>query len=736
MKTNPTRMAMKPNSFSFFIWFWLILTFGCLGLAGCGGDEAPAPEETGDAAAPPAKEKPEEEPEEELPEPEPVVIPNPNGIYLPTGEKYPKGRETDVYANGEGFFMWFNGSIWKITDKVGGGRTVSTGEENINDKWTNSGKASHYPDKSNEKDALFRLAVAYQGAQDDNPNAIRLFEQFVRDFPDDKEIPAAYLSLGDLAISEVKQDEQPTYEQISKARESYKLVREKTEDMRLVTDATFNEGGLLERIADNPEGLVDHYLTFDKNEDGALQSSEFTAAKIKTDGSFSDFDLNGDKAIDYGELFELASLVSYAQMEALYREYNEKYADSEGARVSQATEKIGFACEKQGRPSEMLKMYYEDIRKFGNDPNNVGVDGILKKYAAKYKEYDDLYGKTLDLLEKLQTPAQPVSFTYRSRKGVEETISGTMEEILQDRKKLLPYLSSTFKGMDADISTEVAKFRTAIFVNPDYASKFKGYLKKYKKLRSNFPENLSPNTAFATLFREASSGGQRALELRMRATLDRVGSTAAGNYSPQRSDFPVASPGVLVWMAEKLIAQNSTADAVAAMERLTQVFGDTGGEFLFDAHYMLGQARQKERNFAKAADHYESALANSWGHEKANDARVRKGESLFEVGKSTKDDSALNRAYASFSEVRSDTDTPLEERAKSSYMMGECKKALKQYPDAAFLYLETTLSFPSAVNWVPKAFDQAISCYEQTGQVDQIGNLNKQYVAWQRKFLK
>ena len=102
--------------------------------------------------------------------------------------------------------------------------------------------------------------------------------------------------------------------------------------------------------------------------------------------------------------------------------------------VSQATEKIGFACEKQGRPSEMLKMYYEDIRKFGNDPNNVGVDGILKKYAAKYKEYDDLYGKTLDLLEKLQTPAQPVSFTYRSRKGVEETISGTMEEILQDRK--------------------------------------------------------------------------------------------------------------------------------------------------------------------------------------------------------------------------------------------------------------------------------------------------------------
>ena len=43
--------------------------------------------------------------------------------------------------------------------------------------------------------------------------------------------------------------------------------------------------------------------------------------------------------------------------------------------------KIGFACEKQGRPSEMLKMYYENIEKFGNDPKSVGVDEILKKYT-------------------------------------------------------------------------------------------------------------------------------------------------------------------------------------------------------------------------------------------------------------------------------------------------------------------------------------------------------------------
>ena len=52
--------------------------------------------------------------------------------------------------------------------------------------------------------------------------------------------------------------------------------------MRLITDATFNEGGLLERVADNPEGVVDHYLSFDKNKDEVLQSSEYNSIGLNT----------------------------------------------------------------------------------------------------------------------------------------------------------------------------------------------------------------------------------------------------------------------------------------------------------------------------------------------------------------------------------------------------------------------------------------------------------------------
>ena len=75
-------------------------------------------------------------------------------------------------------------------------------------------------------------------------------------------------------------------------------------------------------------------------------------------------------------------------------------------------------------------------------------------------------------------------------------------------------------------------------------------------------------------------------------------------------------------------------------------------------------------------------------------------------------------------------------RAESSFKMGECLKAQKDYAGAAFLFLETTLNFPSALKWAPKSFEQAISCYEQAGQIDQVSNIEKQYVNWQRKFLK
>ena len=729
-------------SFTLYNFRFLLATVLCALLLSCGGDEAS--DESGGADSAKADEESSQVEEEAKPkqgstsgdevvadEPEEKVVPNPNGVYLPTGEEK---NGQPVYENQEGFSMWFDGANWKITDKTGGGKVISMGNASINDKWQNGANARFYPDEEYAKDATFRLAVAFQGSQD-NKNAIRLFEQFAMDFPDDKLVAEVHLSLGDLAISEVSPDEQPSFEQITNARKNYSMVRQKTEDIGLISDATFNEGGLLERVAENPEGVVNFYYKFDKNKDEVLQKNEFDAAELNATKPFAGYDLNGDKGLDYGELFEFATFETFTNLENLYRDYKQKYAEQEGARISQATEKIGFACEELGRPSEMLKMYYDNIEKFGNDPRNVGVDNLLEKYTKKYGEYDVLYGNTLTLLKLLKSPTGMVSFSYIDKSGISQSQEGTLEEILRDRKKLLPFLSTEFPGIDDEVKTELVKSRTAVFTSETHKAKFKGYLERYQTYSDNFPSEISPAKVFSKLLQDAISSGQKPLELRMRFILDKSGSaSAAGNYNPQRSDFPASSPGVLVWMAGKMIAQNSTEDAVAAMERLIEMYGESGGEFLFDANYLLGQAKEKNKDFQTAAFYYETALNNSSWHEMANDARMRMGNSFYEAAKSSKQADLYKKAETAFQEVRNADGASIEVKAESSFMMGECRREIKDWGAAGFYYLETTLTFPSSQKWVPKSFEQAIRCYEQAGLVDQISGIEKQYADWQRNY--
>ena len=140
--------------------------------------------------------------------------------------------------------------------------------------------------------------------------AIRLFKQFVTLI---RMIKQLQLLVGDLGSS--TSDSQPTFEQITLARENYGLVRENTENIALITDSISNEGGLLERVADNPEGLVNFYFTNDKNADDLIDSGEYESIKGKINnrfyGDFSEFDISEDSKLDFGELYDLASAITY-----------------------------------------------------------------------------------------------------------------------------------------------------------------------------------------------------------------------------------------------------------------------------------------------------------------------------------------------------------------------------------------------------------------------------------------
>ncbi len=727
---------INPNDFEVnnFKYIQVSLIFAVMfSLQGCGGDEKPSlpPEDEKanakeDATKAPKKETP-PEPEEE-PEPEP--IPDPNGVYLPTDEE---SNGKTIYADGDGFYLWFNGLEWRISDKVGGGKSVAAGKAAIMDSWTNGGRVRHHPSEDYAKDATFRLAVAFQGSED-HVNAIRLFNQFVKKFPNDDLVADAHLSLGDLSVSGLKGDEKPSYEQISNSRMHYGKVRELSQKVNLIRDSYFNEGQLIENVAADPEGYVNHFLTFDANKNEELESAEYAATELADKYSFAEANLNGDKVVDWEELYEVTTISLYSSLETLFREFLEKFGDQEDAGASKATKKIGMACEKQGRPAEMLRLYHTDIEKFGNDPGSVGVDEILKIYAEKYDHYDKLFGNTHNLLKIIKKQGPDVEFVYRDRKGSESTISGTVEEILKDRRKLLPWLGSEFKGMEQQVYDKIVRARTAVYSNDKTKREFDGLLEKYEKLVNGFPKELSPAQTFKALFDEANSAGQTALSLRMRAMLEKVGAPVSGTYVPNRGDFPNASPGVLVWMGKKLLAQNQTEDAIAAMERLVNLYGETGGEFLFDAHYVLGEARERERDHKSAANHFDQALTNSSWHENAGSARIRMGRAYFEIGKTDGGKNSFERAASAFEQVRNDADMALELRAESSCMMGECLFAQKDTAGAVYYYMDTALNFPASVTWAEKSFLQAIRCFELLGKGGEVSKVEKQYNSWLGKY--
>ena len=723
--------------------------------AGCGSDETiPSDEmvkDSGTAAVDLIDPEKKQLDEPKTPEPnevedeisEPVEVPDPNGVFLPMYEEQDgklelvKLNKHPVYSNGGGYFLWTNGSLWKITTKAGSGRTVASGGENLVDSWPNGTQARFSPDEEYAKQAMFRLAVAFQGSQD-NENAIRLFSQFVTLFPEDKLVAEVYLSMGDLATSGLGPDNQPNIKQIRQARESYFQVRKNTEAVGLISDSITNEGGLLERIGENPEGLVNHFLSFDKDSDKCIGNEECNALRQDMKDSFNftlaDHDLNGDTKLQFEELYDAATTACYKELEFLYTKYLEEYGSQSGAQVAKATEKIGFAKEKLGQPSAMLKLYFNEIEKFGNDPANLGVDDLLKKYCEKYRYYEDRFGQTLEVLEKLQNPSEQVSFTFTDRKGIEQQVSGTVQEIILDRSKSLSMLSSQYNQMDPKIYEDIVKYRGGVFNNPKYIEQFKGYLKKYEGLQSRFPKDLSPSKAFASMLQAAESNGQKSLELRMRANLDRVGSRVGSNYNPQANDFPAASPSVLIWMAQKMLAQNSLNDALAAMERLSQVFPDAQGELLFSANYIIGQVHDKNKDFEKSANSYDIAITNASWHPNSNDARLRKGHALYEVAKINKDSEKFLLAQASFGEARDSDESSMELKGECSYMMGECLKELRDFEGASRHFDDTTSRYASSGKWAEKAFDQAISCYERIGNSNQVSRLEKRRDDWLRRY--
>ena len=702
-----------------------VLVPGLLFLYGCGGD---AEEEKIEGSAKtnkaPVAPEPSPTPLAEVIEAEPEPL-DPNGFYLATGETL-NGKP--VYKDADGFFLWFDENKWNLSDKRGGGNVFSSSrDDQLNNRWT-TGSAVRHPEEAYLKDASFRLAVAYQGTSD-FANAYQMFSDFVKKFPKDKLVADCYLSLGDIVISRIDSESQPTFGEIDESRQHYAKVRQLSRDAKLVNDSTFNEGDVLERIATNPEGVTEEVMTAaDKDEDGALSKTEYRGMSRFQSISYESANLNGDEKVDYGEVFDLLSLIYYKQMGELYEKYKLDYAKLEGAQLSRATHKIGIAYEKQGRPEEMLRVYYEAINEFGNNPSSVGADEILKVYATKYDLYYNKYTRTLALLDAIENRDQAVNFSMTTRAGVKE-VNTTVGEALKNRRHLIPWLNVVFAGMDQKARAEVVNYRTGI--KQDWINATRT---RFKKLLGKFPKDLAPKEKFSSLYREASAQGKRTLAFRMRWILDEIGSGINDGYSPKSSDFGAASPSVLLWMGRTSTKQGDSTMATNALQRLVSLYSDSG-EFVFDALVLLGDLEIRNGNNRQAERHYAQAYSDFAFHPRAYEALLKLGDTRLAIGKSDNSTEKLLAAEEAFGTVMENEDLDMNVRAQAMFKMGETRFQRRDYVGASDYYRQVYNGFPGALDWTEKSFNRAIDCCNRLGDADSLAKLNLRKEQWKRKFL-
>ena len=763
-----------------YLFPWVLLWGGC-----GGDDESPAVGEAGNTAGPAGSSTANSgETAETSDEPEEPDPPDPNSVYMVTNETlngkpvYSYTTESKDQEKSHDFFLWFDGAKWKVSDKQGGGASISSSsDKDINLGWAH-GDARTHTDKDLLNEATHFLAITYQGVSD-YPNARRMFKIFLEKWPQDPKAAEANLCLGDIVTSSLGSREQPTIEQIKSSRKYYKEARtiatkdpdKKKHDSRIVNDATFNEGDLLEGVAEKPEVLTETmFAAADSDKNGYLSSAEYSSMKQffgsepDVHVSFEKADKNTKDGVSFNELYDAIFLRFYQNSSKLFEDYKANHKDLDGAQLSQATHRVGLAYEKQELPGKMLDEYANDIEEFGNDPKSVGTDEILKIYREKYDLYNNKYNHTIALLNALDGP------------------SSTVKATLDNRRELIPWLNKKFSGVDVKVRNHVMSYRVAI---KNQSAKETAWialkLKEFEGYQKQFdPDgNLAPEKKFKKLLKEAIKKEEKAMKpvrrtliFRMLWILDEIGfnlkkdtdedirKCAVENdpSSEKRTeDFKYASPSVLLWMGRSLAKERLLDHATQALRKIVEIYPESGG-FVFDALIELGDIEFTKRKFGIAEQYYIQAYGHFSYHPRVFEAQIKLGRARLELGRANNDSAKLVEAEAVLDEVVQDdrltiavrrvrpNDVALNSnlkvganmtvfpRAEALYRLGKCSEAKREYVEAADFYSQVYNGFPSAKEWVKLCFEAASGCFDRLGDTDASSELRTAREEWKENF--
>ena len=268
-----------------------------------------------------------------------------------------------------------------------------------------------------------------------------------------------------------------------------------------------------------------------------------------------------------------------------YQEYIDEYGET--GKLTAAIFRLGEVFQKMGRPGDALISYRDAILRYGNDPENLGVDSMIETYVSRYDETLARLRATVAFLEKVAADddfrvelAKNRGFLYQQFADDPNLDDALYEELRQSQR----------------FSKDLAKSAEPIVP----------YLESYRTQLETFPEE-TPEEVFSRTFAEARDRRERTLAMRMEMALRDLGSPPRDPLVIQEKDLDLASPKILVWIGrgreriEPDLAKTAYRKAIAHEENVPEKV---------DAYMRLADMRMAEGATDEALELYREAEQN------------------------------------------------------------------------------------------------------------------------------
>ena len=244
-----------------------------------------------------------------------------------------------------------------------------------------------FPEHEIAAPSLFLLGIC-QLEQDLNPDALAVFKELQRKYPDHPQAEDAFYWQG-MALSFMRQHEE--------SRDHMEQYLERfTDNPKYRVEATFRIAFSTQALADYPEAarqlgaFIEHNPMSALADEARILMGDALGALGEVEHAietWSSIDPSSTRFFAEGWFKAGDAYKRLEDFEVMRGHFETFVADNPGsARLAEAVYWIGWTWQAQGRPEQTERIYWETIEQYGDDPANQGVEEILLALRNLYPD--------------------------------------------------------------------------------------------------------------------------------------------------------------------------------------------------------------------------------------------------------------------------------------------------------------------------------------------------------------